>query len=320
MRTPSSFRKVATRNTDCPEPGVYYDMPAEVYHDIDALNASSIKDFVKSGLHGAHGLEKVWKPGEALWFGSAFHSAALEPKDFAERVHLYEQTGIGASADVAHRKYLEEHPDSIPMRKGWQEKIETMTKRIMDHPDGHYLCRETDGANEVTFIWDIEREVMIDGALRTITVPCKARVDRFIKSFSPYRDAHDVAGIVDVKTAKDSSMDAMERSIANFGYYIQAAWYLAGAIKLGMLDTMHDHSYQIIAVEKSAPYPVGIYPINTTSLQYGLSQCLYGLRAYVKYRMLGHKPGPTDTVTPVGLPVWAQPASGEIPEDGNQIL
>lgn len=315
MRT--TFKPVATRGTECPKPGVYYDMPAEEYHDIDALNASSVKDFVKSGLHGAHGLQNEWEAGEALWFGSAFHSAVLEPKDFAERVHL--DTGIGPSANVAHRKYLEEHPDSIPMRKGWKEKIDSMTERIMAHPDGYYLTRETEGRNEVTFIWNIEREVIDGKTTRTILVPCKARCDRFINSFSPYDHAAEVAGIIDIKTCRDSSMDAMEKSIANFGYYIQAAWYLAGAVKLGLLDSMHDHSYQIIAVEKTAPHPVGVYPINTTSLQYGLSQCVVGMRAYIKYRMFGHAPGPTDVATPIGLPVWAQPAEGEHPAEGDII-
>ena len=290
----------------CPDDGVYYDMPAEEYHAIDALNSSTIKAFCKSGIHGELELIKPAKGSEALWFGQAFHSAILEPEDFAKRVHLFEETGIGPSAEVAHRKYLEEHPDAIAMRKGWIELIEAMRTRITKHPETAPML-ECEGRNEVTFIW--RSVIEING--ERVTIPCKARVDRFMRDFIPYKDAAPVSGVLDIKTCQDSSVSGFERAIGNFGYHIQAAWYLAGAIKCGELDRLHDDSYNIIAVQKSSPNPVGVYPINTASLQYGVKECNRAMRDYVKYRMLGHAEGPTDYKITMGIPSWAMPADAE---------
>lgn len=307
----SDFTPITKWSIPCPDDGVYADIAAEDYHKIDALNASTVKAFCKSGIHGEHELTKPPPASEALWFGGAFHSAVLEPDDFAKRMHPYQkeegsdnETGIGPSADVAHRKYLAEHPDSIPMRKGWIKTITGMRGRIENHPDCPYLLHGTDGQNELTFIW--RAIVVIDGV--RVTVPCKARADRYIKGFQPHKDAAIVSGILDVKTCRDSSVSGFEKAIGTFGYHIQAAWYLAGAIRNGMIDRIHDDSYNIIAVEKTAPYPVGVYPINTASLQYGVKECERGMREYLKYRLYGHTSGPTDYKVTMGIPAWAMPA------------
>jgi len=91
-------------------------------------------------------------------------------------------------------------------------------------------------------------------------------------------------------------------------YHIQAAWYLAGAIHLGLVKGLHDNAYTFIAVEKAAPHPVGVYPMNTASLQYGVEECKRAMREYVKYRMHGHAQGPTDYKVTMGIPAWAMPA------------
>ena len=299
----NEFTPIPKWDIPCPEDGVYENMPNEDYHRIDALNASTVKAFCQSGIHGEHSLYKPNEGAAALWFGSAFHSALLEPEDFEARVHHYEDTGIGPTAEVAHKRYLEDHPDAIAMRKGWAEQIGDMTNRINSHPACPYMLHGTEGQNELTFIWRVPLD--IDG--QRVLVPCRARADRFIPAFSPYEGADEVAGIIDLKTCRDSSPNGFERDIGNYSYHIQAAWYLAGAIACGRLDKLHDNCYTIIAVEKSPPHPVGVYPINTASLQYGVQECWRGMRAYVKYRMHGHAEGPTDTKIPMGLPVWAMP-------------
>jgi len=300
----NDFQPIAKWDIPCPEDGVYESMPSEDYHRIDALNASTVKAFCQSGIHGEHSLIQPNEGGAALWFGSAFHSAVLEPDDYAMRMRPYDVTGIGVSAEVAHRKYLDENPDTIPLRKGWGEQIDAMASRIWRHPECPYLLLESEGRNELTFIWRVVLE--IDG--KRVTVPCKARADRFMDAFKPHADSDPVAGILDVKTTQDSSPDGFERAVGKFAYHIQAAWYLAGAIACQTLNQLHDNCYTIVAVEKNAPHPVGVYPLNTGTLQYGVQECRRGMRAYVKFRLHGHAEGPTDTKIPLGLPVWAMPA------------
>lgn len=307
LNEPTQLSPVPNWTIKAPEPGVYYDMPAEEYHAIDALNATTLGAFVKSGLHGEYHLSQRTEPSGALWFGSAMHAAILEPELFMEQMIVDEK--IGPSAEVAHRKAMEEYPGAFLLRKGWKEQIDAMTNATMRHQVAKYLLRGTTGRNEVTMIWHIVKTI----GGRQVVIPCKARCDRFIEAFEPFPGAGEVSGIVDIKSTRDSSYDGMEKSIANFGYHRQAAWYLTGAVKCGLIDKFHDHSYTIVAIEKSAPYPVGVYPIAVSALKYGLDECVAGLRAYVKYRTLGHAPGPTDSTHPIGLPNWAMKAGNEAP-------
>lgn len=290
-----------------PEPGVYRDMPAEHYHKIDALNASTIGEFVKSGLHGRHAMQTTRPATGPLYFGSAFHSATLEPDDFFSRAEVFEE--IGPSAEVKHRKTQDEHPDAIILRKGWLEQIGDMRDQVIEHDTADYLFNKTKGENELTMIWNIERTI---GGV-PVTIPCKARADRYLKAFEPYQGSGEVSAIIDLKTCRDASPEGFEKAIADRGYYRQAAWYLAGAVACGLIPDFHDYSYIIVAVEKAKPYPVATYPIATAALQYGLNECEAALRNYVKYRMHGVADGPSNVLIPLGLPNWAMKAGNEHP-------
>lgn len=307
----SPFTPVARMTEVCPPPGVYENMPAEQYHAIDALNATTIGHFCKSGLHGSHYLtSEQGEPTAAMIFGSAFHSAVLEPKDFSKRMQIHED--IGPASEVKHRKMQAEHPEAIILRKGWNDQIENMAGNIHAHTAASHLLHEVEGKNELTLIWNMERE--IDGKI--ITVPCKARIDRFVPKFTPIEGMGEVSGIIDAKTAKDADAHSFEKAIADRGYHRQAAWYLTGAIACGLMESFHDYSYIIVACEKTAPYPVATYPITSAALEQGLTQCVEGVRAYLKFRLHGYAPGPSDTLVPLGIPNWAMKPENETPYEG----
>jgi hypothetical protein len=293
----------------CPPPGIYRDIPFDEYVSWDALNASTIGKFLESGRAGAHYLNSESSPPtKDMLFGSALHSAMLEPVDYAKRMHIDEK--IGPTAEVTHRKVAEQHPDSIILRKGWNEQIVSMARSISSHKAARYLLREVEGSNELTIVWDITRNV----GGEQITVRCKARIDRHIPEFYPNPDASEpVSCFLDLKTcaAGKGSPEQFERTIANWGYHRQAAWYLSGGIQLGMIDKMHANSYIVLAVEKSAPYPVGTYPICCAALEQGWNECKQGMAAYLKYRLHGHAPHACENLVPVSIPNWATSPENE---------
>lgn len=311
--SPTPFKSVPRMTGNCPPPGVYENMPADEYHAIDALNASTISRFCQSGQHGAHYLlGEQDDPTAAMLFGTVFHSAVLEPDDFAKRMQIHED--IGPASEVKHKKMQAEHPNAIILRKGWNEQIENITSYVQSHTAANHLLYEVEGKNELTLIWNIERE--IDG--KPVTIPCKARVDRFVPAFTPIEGMGEVACIVDAKTARESNAHAFEKEIANRGYYRQAAWYLTGAIACGLIESFHDYSYIIVACEKTAPYPVATYPIAEAALNQGLSECVEGMRSYLKFRMHGHAPGPSDCLVPLSIPNWAMKPENETTYGGDK--
>lgn len=295
-----------------PPSDVYRDMPADEYHAIDALNNSTISAFSKSPRHGAYYLNSPpIVPTAAMLFGSALHSAILEPQDFAERGLVCND--VGPSAEVAHRKAAEENPDKIILRKGWADQIRRMGQSISDHAAASRLLDTENCMNELTVIWRVSITIGDD----VVEVPCKARFDRFLPSFlptyNPFRenDGQWVAGIIDLKSCRDASADGFMKAVANQGYHRQAAWYLSGAISQNLLSGFHDYSYIVLACEKSAPYPVATYPIQTAALHQGYRECREALRDYVKYRLHGHAPHASEELIPMSLPVWAMDTKAE---------
>lgn len=90
--------------------------------------------------------------------------------------------------------------------------------------------------HEVTAVWDI------DGVL------CRGRVDVL--------DAH---RILDLKTTRDASPEAMARAVIRYGYDVQAAAY-SEAIR--ELTAARHVEYTIAAVELEPPYAVGLYTLD----------------------------------------------------------
>ena len=74
-------------NDDWPEEGVFTDLPAEAYHDLDGRASSSIvrKIYNKTPAHAKAQIDDESEPTSAMRFGTQMHMAVLEPERFAER-------------------------------------------------------------------------------------------------------------------------------------------------------------------------------------------------------------------------------------------
>ena len=75
-------------------------------------------------------------------------------------------------------------------------------------------------------------------------------------------DAHTV---VDLKTTQDASPKGFQKSIGQFGYHIQASWYMR---VLQNLD-VPVKEFIFIAIEKTAPFCVGVYRASEEMIEEG---------------------------------------------------
>ena len=71
--------------------------------------------------------------------------------------------------------------------------------------------------------------------------------------------------VVDLKTTQDASPKGFQKSIANFGYHIQSSFYMR---VLQNLD-IPVKEFIFIAIEKTAPFCVGVYRADTEMLEEG---------------------------------------------------
>jgi exodeoxyribonuclease VIII len=119
--------------------------------------------------------------------------------------------------------------------------------------------------------------------------------------------------VVDLKTTEDASPEGFARSIANYGYDMQHAYYLDTlSLAIEQSDLPADfedypHSakqFVFIVVEKKPPYAVAVYVLDEESVTLGRAKYRKALDVYAECKSSGTWPGYGDFVQVIGLPQW----------------
>jgi hypothetical protein len=133
------------------------------------------------------------------------------------------------------------------------------------------------GAAEQSFWWD---------DIAAPEMRCKCRPDWF-----------DGETIVDLKTCQDASAAGFAKAVAAFHYQLQAAHYLCGTLAKRFI---------FVAVEKTAPYAVGVYELDAEAMVHGSVLRHTSLQRIQDCRAINSYPGYTDGgIHTLQLPGWA---------------
>jgi len=244
------------------------------YHADPAISASQLKTVMQSPYHyWSRYLDPdrvAMVPTAAMRLGSLVHCAVLEPDELSKRYQL-----------APDRRTKEGKAAVVEMAAAGIEAVSeadmvlavNMAVAVHGHPTAGALLQS--GQAEQSFWWDD-----VSTGLR-----CKCRPDWF-----------DGATIVDLKTCQDASSTGFAKAVANFGYQIQAAHYLAGTLATGFV---------FVAVEKTAPYAIGVYELNTEALIHGSIARHNALQIIQDCRAVNYYPGYTDGIQTLQLPGWA---------------
>lgn len=260
--------------------------PADAYHARDAVSASRLKAMRRSAAHCRWELDHPRRT-PALDFGCAFHSYCEDPTGFLSRYAVEPDVDGRTKAGKATREAfaLSLHGRTAIGSDDFA-RIAGMTAAVMAHPEARQLVRAP-GRVEVSGFWrDAEHGL-----------PCKLRADKLVGRT-----------VVDLKTTEDASPAAFPRSVAKYGYHIQAAWYLAG---LGALKADVDE-FVIVAVEKAPPYGVAVYRVDDVALVQGYDEARVLLGNYAECVRTGVWPCYSDNIEPITLPAWALAPGDEL--------
>ena len=230
---------------ECLPPGIYPDIPHDVYHAMHGYVSNSYL----SRLNKCPAAAKV--PQEdtpALLFGRAVHCYVLEGeeeffKQFCVAPAVNKRTN-GGKAEWA--EFCAANPGKGVITADEMRQLTFMREAVYQHPFARMVL--ADGKSEQTVIW----------ADSATGIKCKCRPDRI--------PSNGAGVLVDLKTTTDAGEYGFGRSVANYGYARQAAMYLDGINAASGSDF---DAFVFVAVEKEPPYRVEVYELDPEFIEWG---------------------------------------------------
>ena len=247
------------------------------YHADPAVSASQLKTVMQSPYHYWSAYlnpdRVAMVPTAAMRLGSLTHCAVLEPDELTKRYQLApdRRTKEGKAAVVEMAAAGIEAVSEADLAQALQ-----MADAVRSNSTVSSLL--SNGAAETSHWWDDVATGM----------RCKCRPDWL---------SADGETIVDLKTCVDASASGFSSAVGRFSYQLQAAHYLCGTLA---------KRFVFAAVEKSAPYAVGVYELDQEALVHGSIARHNALQRLQDARSINEWPGYTDNgIETISLPGWA---------------
>ena len=261
--------------------GLHPNLSQQEYRLLDAIGKSDLDLIAKSP---AHFKCAVREETAAMALGSAVHCAVLEPTRFATDYVVAPECDKRTKA--GKEQWAEfEAANAGKIVLGMEDGMlcHYLAQSVLSH--GHGLAAQllVGAMPEVSALWsDAE-----------FNVRCRARFDALTPG----------GWIIDLKTTTDASPRGFSKSVANFRYHVQAAWYLDGY----QIATGGDLpvGFLFIAVEKTPPYAVALYELDAESVDHGRMVARRDLARYANARDLDHWGGYQEGIQTLSLPRWA---------------
>jgi exodeoxyribonuclease VIII len=246
-------------------------LPMREYLQLRGTSASGIKQFLRSPAHYKYWQTAPSEPTPAQRLGTLVHTMVLEPDSFLDR---YTIAPVVDRRTKAGKEQYDEWVATLngrePVTLDQYDTAQHVARSVRSQPMWASLLIVAEDV-EVTAVGDIDGH------------RCKGRADI-------------VAGrtLVDLKTAANASPQAFARSMATYGYHIQAALYC---------DLFGADRFILVAVETAAPYACGIYTVDDASLEQGRIEYQRALAGIRECRATDN--WPSYGAQEIALPGWA---------------
>ncbi|WP_456390276.1 PD-(D/E)XK nuclease-like domain-containing protein [Hydrogenimonas sp.] len=248
------------------------------YHAAEGISSSDFRFLEESPLH-LHFKELFRLEGSQFTMGSLVHKMVLEEDTLDEEFACESFDGCELNKNSkaykeAKAKWLENVGDRIVISvKDW-EVAKKMADNVTTIAGGLF---KNGSAEESFFVDDV-----LYGVKR------KCRPDY-------YRE--DMGIVIDLKTTADGSDRGFAKSLYDYRYHRQAAWYLDTLLKAGKLVSR----FIFVTVESKAPYMVRVREIDPVSIEAGRADYESLLKTYKEFL----ESGKADVIRPITLPAWA---------------
>lgn len=260
------------------EPG-FHILPDREYFAAPGVSNSDLREFERSPRHYlARKQNAPTKPTAEQQLGKYLHMAVLETDKFTKNVIAEPQDYDGRQK--RWQNWRAERCEKEIITHEQAVKIYGMTLSIMEHP----TCKKifAKGRAEICAF----AEFTLGGKVLR-----KCKMD-----WLP-----DVGNaIVDLKTTTDASLDEFSRSIANWKYHRQAAYYLDICKDLGM----DRQAFVFIVVEKEPPYAVALFNLDAEAIGIGRLSYTTLLQKFMECQEKNDWPAYPQEIQTINLPNW----------------
>ena len=219
----------------------------------DFLSASDIKTLLENPYAFKNEFQKAKTDNMTL--GSLIHTLILEPNNL-QRDYLVIDEVLNLRTNEGKAKKAE-----------YESKAEAENKELITS-DTLNKALEIAESFKKSPIYNLFNEngvaeLSIFGKIDEM--PCKCRPDYFIK------DKNIILDLKTTNTQGGASADGFIKAVANFKYYIQAAFYL---------ELTQAKEFYFVVIETNAPYMSGVYKLDVVSLEFGLKEVKRALNIY----------------------------------------
>lgn len=225
----------------------------DIYHSHDSISASGLKTIHKKSVY--HLINQQFKETPAMALGTAVHQAILEPHDFHDIYHVIEKI------DKRTKAGKEEYQKQIDLAQGKiiiEDDIHEIIKSILgDFRQNDLAQKYCKGEIELSHYTQYEG----------IDVRVRPDVINHVSDF-----------ISDVKTCQDNSPQAFKRDVYNWGYHLQAAFYM---------DMCGINNFRFIACTTKYPYTVEVYTLDEKDIEFGRMAYKNAFKQWKKYLETG---------------------------------
>lgn len=259
----------------------------EQYHAHDSISKSGLDLIARSPAHYRYSERR--EATRAMVVGSAVHAAILEPELFAKQYMLLRDVKDRRASE--YKQAVAVHGADNVLTGTEADYVAGIQESVRTHDQLSALLSEPGRA---------ELSVITTDPVTGVAVRC--RFDWLTDAGVP----------VDLKTTLDARPDAFSRSVSNYRYHVQAAFYCdVWEWETGdKLDRMI-----FAALEKSMPHAVALYMLDDEAMMVGRKLYREALNTYARCLESGHWPGYEGGVQLLNLPPWAVELNDEEYDD-----
>jgi exodeoxyribonuclease VIII len=264
----------------------------------------SLPSISKSGLDLIHRAPALYRyrranPTQqtpAMRWGTLVHTAILEPETMAERCIILPDCAPNKPTQ-RQRDAKKPSDETIAVMAWWDEFAAASSDREVISTDEAAALESIRAMAHgdpvagpiLAKISEVERSIFWTDSDNQIE--CRCRPDAIL----------DNGFILDVKTTVDASADSFSRSIAQWRYHVQAAFYSDGyEQEFGEPPK----GFAFLAIEKEPPYLCAVYLIDYKAVLRGRSEYQADLRTLRKCIDADTWPGLSIEPTRIDLPKW----------------